>query len=218
MGLGLQTPLLNHCNAWWRMWSEHTITVINLPNQKQRLRLRRSFPGGASGKEPICQETWDLSSVPGSGRSPEGGNGNPLQYSCLRIPWTEEPGGLQSLGLQRVRHDWYDLACTQAKKSMAGKKMIHKIRHQSFIILVVAVAIGVVFVSQLCPTLCDPMDYSLPGFSVHGILQASILEWVAIPFSRGSSRPRGQTQVSPSTGRFFTIQAPREVHFMILGL
>ena len=43
---------------------------------------------------------------------------------------------------------------------------------------------------QLCPTLCDPTDYSLTGISVHGILQASVLEWVAAPFSRGSSRPR----------------------------
>ena len=46
-----------------------------------------------------------------------------------------------------------------------------------------------VLVAQ-CPTLCDPMDYSRPGFSVHGILQERILEWIAIPFSRGSSRPR----------------------------
>ena len=46
--------------------------------------------------------------------------------------------------------------------------------------------------AQLCPTLCDPMDCSLPGSSVHGILQARILEWVTIPFSRGSSQPRNQ--------------------------
>ena len=45
-------------------------------------------------------------------------------------------------------------------------------------------------VAQLCPTLCDPMDYSPPGSSIHGILQARILEWVAISFSRGSSWPR----------------------------
>ena len=44
-------------------------------------------------------------------------------------------------------------------------------------------------VSQSCPTFCDPMDYSPPGFSVHGIFQARILEWVAFPFSRGSSNP-----------------------------
>ena len=45
-------------------------------------------------------------------------------------------------------------------------------------------------VSESCLTLCDPRDCSPPGFSVHGILQARILEWVAIPFSRGSSQPR----------------------------
>ena len=44
-----------------------------------------------------------------------------------------------------------------------------------------------VLVAQSCPTLCDPMDCSLPGSSVHGILQARILEWVDMPFSRGSS-------------------------------
>ena len=49
---------------------------------------------------------------------------------------------------------------------------------------------------QSCPTLCDPMDYSPPGFSVCGILQARILEWAAIPFSRGSSQPRDWTHVS----------------------
>ena len=47
-----------------------------------------------------------------------------------------------------------------------------------------------VLVAQSRPTLCNPMDYSLPGSSVHGILQARILEWIAIPFSKGSSRPR----------------------------
>ena len=48
-------------------------------------------------------------------------------------------------------------------------------------------------VTQLCPTLCDPMDSSPPGSSVHGILQARILEWLAIPFSRGSSQLRDPT-------------------------
>ena len=47
-----------------------------------------------------------------------------------------------------------------------------------------------VLVAQSCPTLCNPMDWSLSGFSVHGILQARILKWVAIPFSRGSFWPR----------------------------
>ena len=66
-------------------------------------------------------------------------------------------------------------------------------------------------VAQSCPTLCDPMDCSLQGFSVHGTFQARVLEWVAIAFSRGSSQPRDQTQVSHITGRRFTIWATREV-------
>ena len=54
-------------------------------------------------------------------------------------------------------------------------------------------------VTQSCPTLCDLMDYT-----AHGILQARILEWVAFPFSRGSSQPRDRTQVSCIAGGFFT--------------
>ena len=54
-------------------------------------------------------------------------------------------------------------------------------------------------VTRLCPTVCDPVDYT-----VHGILQARILEWVAVPFSRGSSQPRDQTQVSHIAGGLFT--------------
>ena len=68
------------------------------------------------------------------------------------------------------------------------------------------------FRSQLCPTLCDPMGCGLPGSSVQGILQAGILEWVAISSSRGSSWPRDQTRVSCIADRFFTVWATREAH------
>ena len=70
--------------------------------------------------------------------------------------------------------------------------------------------IRVCLVAQLCLTLYDPMDCSLPGSSVHGDLQARILEWVAMPSSRGSSYSRDQTQVSCIAGGFFTIWATRE--------
>ena len=62
-------------------------------------------------------------------------------------------------------------------------------------------------VAQSCPTLCDPMDCNLSGSSVHEIFQAKVLEWIAISFSRGSSRPRSQTRVSRIAGRFFTVFA-----------
>ena len=100
------------------------------------------FTGGSVVKEPACN-AGDLASIPGSGRSPGGGHGNPLQYSCLenprgqrslmgcspcvsksqtchssvlawRIPGTGEPGGLPSVGSHRVGHDWSDAAAAAA--------------------------------------------------------------------------------------------------------
>ena len=67
-----------------------------------------------------------------------------------------------------------------------------------------------VLVTPSCLTFCNPMDCSPSGSSVHGILQARILEWVAMPFSRGSSGTRDQTQVSCIAGGFFTIWGTRE--------
>ena len=58
----------------------------------------KNLPGNAG-------DTRDMSSIPGLGRSPGGGNGALFQYCCLENAWTEEPGGLQSMGLQRVGHD-----------------------------------------------------------------------------------------------------------------
>ena len=69
-------------------------------------------------------------------------------------------------------------------------------------------------VAQSCLTLCDPMDCSPPGFSFHGILQARILEWVAISFCRGSSQPRDQTRVSRIAGRCFNLWATREAQYL----
>ena len=65
-------------------------------------------------------------------------------------------------------------------------------------------------VAQLCLTLCNPMDCSLSGSSVHGISQARVLEWIAISFSRGSSWPRNRTWVSHIADRLFTVWATRE--------
>ena len=67
-----------------------------------------------------------------------------------------------------------------------------------------------VWVTQSCPTLCNPISCSLPGSSVHGILQEKILEWIAIPSSRVFSWSRDKAQVSYTTGIFFTVWASRE--------
>ena len=87
-------------------------------------------------------------------------------------------------------------------------EVTHKVRTQfaKFLKLALLNCVHLLcLVTQLGPTLCDPMNYSPPSSSVHGILQARILEWVAMPFSRGSSQPRDQSQVSRIAGRFFTV-------------
>ena len=64
------------------------------------IHITEGFPGGSDYKESSCN-VGDPGLIPGLGRSPGEGHGNPLQYSCLENPWTEEPGGLQSIGLQK---------------------------------------------------------------------------------------------------------------------
>ena len=71
-------------------------------------------------------------------------------------------------------------------------------------------------VTQSYPSLCDPMDCNLQGSSVHEIFQARVLEWVAISFSRGSSRPRDWTRVSRIAGRPFNLGANKEVSRIVL--
>ena len=128
--------------------------------------------------------------------------------SAWRIPQTEKPGGLQSMGLQRVGRDWSNWARTHAELTdsvalVSGEKQSDLVTHihtsnsfsDSFPIQVIIECVHAELF-QSCLTLCDPMDYSLPGYSVHGILRARMLEWVAIPFSRGSSQPRDQTWAS----------------------
>ena len=72
-------------------------------------------------------------------------------------------------------------------------------------LLVIYFIFSEIEVARSCPTLCDPMDCSLPGSPVHGIFQARVLEWVSISFSRRSSQPRDWTRVFCIVGRCFTI-------------
>ena len=106
---------------------------------------------------------------------------NHSSIPAWKIPWTEKHGRLQSKGLQRAGHSWTQ-APTLQKNIYHSWSKIRKVK---------------VLVAQSCLTLCNPMDCNLPGSS-------RILEWVVIPFSRGFSQPRDQTQVSCIAGRFFT--------------
>ena len=154
-------------------------------------------------------------------------------------PWTEEPGRLQSMGAPRVTHVWSDWARTRArmrkqtnraslasaftrpllKLSPSAPLNLLQLPQMRFAVYVevthttttteskkkVKVAQFSVF------TLFDHMDYT-----VHGILQARILEWVAFPFSKGSSQPSDQTQVSCTAGGFFTSWTTRDFFFFWL--
>jgi len=119
-----------------------------------------------------------------------------LRDSSRSIQWTS-----LSLQLSAIRiclwENYASLKKEQAERSRGNNRnILHRHEWKK----------GKVKVAQSCPTLCDPMDYT-----VHEILQARILEWVAMPFSRGSSQSRDRTQVSDIVGRFFTSCATREV-------
>ena len=121
-----------------------------------------------------------------------------------KIPWTEEPGRLQSMGSLRVGHDWVT--------SLHFTATIFLVAQEPWSFSTTTVWWWWWFSHWIVSGSCDPMYCSLPGYSIYGILQASILEWVAISFSRGSSQPRNQTWVFCTAGRFFTDWAIREAH------
>ena len=120
-----------------------------------------------------------VSSIPGSGRVPGKGNGNPLQYSCQEKPvgrgtWP----GYSPQDHKSVRHD------------LATKQKYAHIHRCIYPYTCMCCAMCCAKLFQSCLTLFDLMDCSLPGSSIHGILQAWILEWVAMPYARGLSQHR----------------------------
>ena len=126
-------------------------------------------------------DVGDTGSFPGLGRPP--GEEEMATHSSIlawRIPWTQEPGGLWSKGLQRVRHNWSDWA--QAKLRMSAAAAAKSL--------------------QSCPTLYDPIDGSPPGSPIHGIFQARVLEWGAIAFSQNVGRAAQSLPETPGENQF----------------
>ena len=122
-----------------------------------------------------------------------------------KTPWIGEPGGLQCMGLQRVVYDWAHMhrLLKWARWFLLGSWLTHF--HGWITVVKITVKVKALFkvknimcaqFLQLCQTLCNPMNYSPPGSSFHGLLQARKLEWVAMPSSRGSSPPKDRTFVS----------------------
>ena len=148
----------------------------------------QGFPGGSEVKGSACN-AGEPGLIAGLGRwSPGEGNGNPPQYSCLGNPMDR---GAWWPTVHGVTKSWTLLS----DFTFTFTKWGYSVR---------------VLVAQLCLTLCDPMDYSPSGSSVHKIFQTRILEGAAISFSRGCSWPRDWTRISCSAVRFFTIWATSE--------
>ena len=128
-----------------------------------------------------------------------------------RIPWTEEPGGLQSMGSKRVKHDWaintlhFSRNCE--KKIEPRLTQVRQTQDKKFSRILLPPTKWTRFHLQSvsCSVKSDSLRphglYNPPGSSVHGILQTRILEWIAMPSSRDSSRPQDQTWVSCIVGR-----------------
>ena len=147
---------------------------------------------------PVMQETrvWSL------GREDLLEKGMATHSSILawRVPWTEEPGRLQSMRCKEL--DMTERLTFHAFGThLEGRAPIDR-----------ALTLTLKLLSRL--RLCNPMDCSLPGSSVHGIFQARVLEWVAISFSRRSSRPKDRTWVSRIVGRRFTVWATRALYII----
>ena len=189
--------------------------------------MKTCFPGGSVVKNPPANagDARDVDSIPGSGRSPGGGNGNLLRYSCLENSngqrslvgysprgHTESDTTEHTLTHTHTGHEdsngsrFLHIFCTGrgARRLHGGSDTRQQClphAHTTAPTLGLAPAgqsgietphllLCVYSVTHSCLTLCDPMDCSPPGSSVHGILQARTLEWVAVPFSRASSQPR----------------------------
>ena len=173
-----QRPLWRNVSAssssWWLpahlgLWAAELVCVLNMP----------TFTACVCVSDLLLTEGHQSLDV-----------GPTLIPQDLFLTWFhEDPGGLQSMGSQRVGRDWATNTFTSAwrREEESGGK-----------------------VAQSCPTLCDPMDCSLPGSSVRGILQARILEQGGISFSTGSSRSKDWTLVSRIAGRCFDLWATRE--------
>ena len=135
------------------------------------------FPYSSVSKESACS-VGDLRSNPSLGRSPGEGNGNPFQYSCLKNFMDRGAWWATVHGVTKSRTQLSDFTLTHC---VPGPELVLSYEGLTLNVLNVEVK-----VAQSCLTLSDPMDCSLPGSSIHGIIQARVLEWGAIAFSKTS--------------------------------
>ena len=151
---------------------------------------------------PLCmgfsrQEYWTGLPFPSLGDLPD---------PRIKPVFSALAGGFFTVWATRYAHTVHRRSQPMLVSWQRFKSEVKPIEYLWFLNLCVCVCVCV-WVAQSCPTLCNPMDYSLSVSSVPGILKAGILEWVVISFSRGSSRTRDRTLVSCIAGRLFTVWA-----------
>ena len=153
-----------------------------------------AFPGGSAGEES-AHNAGDLGLIAGLETPPGEGYGDPLQYSCL-----DKPHGQKCLA---GYSPWGGKELEMTERLSLSLSFPHHC-----LLKVEGTSLHCMLSCLSCLTVCGPVDCSLPGSSVHGILQARILEWV-MPSSRASSQPRDRACISCSyciAGRFFTTE------------
>ena len=162
----------------------------------------RGLPCDSAGKESACN-TGDLCSIPGLGISPGEWKGYPLQYAGLENSMDCEVQGVtkSQTGLSNLHFHFYTLTKLCYTEALEWSSLVPGSKAKSSLEITNPTSFTVSYhllanLLQWCPTLCGPMDYSLPGPSVHGIFQARILEWTAGLSSRGSSQWRDWTRIS----------------------
>ena len=161
--------------------------ILWLPDVKSWLIGKDPYAGRDWGQEKGDDRGWDVWMA------------SLTQWTWIWVNsgnlwWTGRPGVLRFMGPQRLGHDW----ATELNWTLC-----------------VCVCVCVL-VAHSCLTLCDPMDCSLSDSSIHWIIQARVLEWLAIPFYRRPSKPRNQTWVSQA-GRFFNVWATWEAWCVIIN-
>ena len=196
-------PMLIHVDVWQKsnqyckvITNQLKISKYNFLKTEKKNSIRRQNP----------QQSFNISCAqPSAFREWMGSWGKTLQeasipcWSLKLPPWIPPSTDLTQSSL----HLFYPTLLSVHVTILANPRRFFSVRLYS----IKGFHLSKVKVAELCPTLCEPMDYT-----VFGILQARILEWVAFPSSRGSSQPRGQTQVSLIAGRFFISWATREAH------
>ena len=170
------------------------------------IKLYREEHGWQQWRQPWWCPNRDLTCLV---KSSWGGGGS-VAKSCLTLCDPMDPPGSSVHGISQARTlEGVAMPSSRGLSPPIGRWVLYPLSHQgspkTSWYLSIFLHWSEVKVAQLCPTLCDPIDYT-----VHGILKARILEWVAFPFSRRSSQPQDRTQVSRIAGGFFTSWTSRE--------